>query len=509
MYAQCQKCGEQLLDDGLKESLTCLKCGNEIKSRAYDPLFYQQTIQSIQKGLLSPDFEMKKDRDIPQESAYQNLIIDPTKNAINFISLAAITCVVIILFLEIIMIIPSIYLVGTEMEDKTYLFNLEPENKQFLKEGNVSVELKQAFKNKNYTLSKDGKVYEIDDSNWEIEDENKKYLIEDSNEKLNIYQDKSKNPFFIPIPVPPFLVAPDISINGITLFVYYLSFVITILISFIWIIKKEAKKAYKIFDQSFINIRPPPKDIKNPLFLVPQLFITIMFFSFIYVIILYFFGINTDVPESLTDSDLWELIYGLTRASVYEELVVRLLFIGIPLLFIDYCRKRKKPLKNYFFGGGFELNISAVFLIVFSSVIFGLAHLPGWGAWKIIPTVVGGFAFGYLFLIKGIHTAIILHFIIDYLQIPLEFAERADSTIAINFYYALFLIMSVLILIAGITFFYHYSKTVIKFLIRGGNVKSSISNNSPQYPCPMCGSSISIKNGGFLCENCGFSKNRI
>src|SRR5437764_13379558 len=49
-----------------------------------------------------------------------------------------------------------------------------------------------------------------------------------------------------------------------------------------------------------------------------------------------------------------------------------------------------------------------------SSAIFGLAHAPGWGWWKVIPAMVAGLGFGYLFLRHGIGAAILAHFVNDY-----------------------------------------------------------------------------------------------
>src|SRR2546422_10904490 len=52
--------------------------------------------------------------------------------------------------------------------------------------------------------------------------------------------------------------------------------------------------------------------------------------------------------------------------------------------------------------------------LIGSSVIFGLAHAPGWGWWKVIPAMVAGLRFGYLFLPHGIAAAILAHFVNDY-----------------------------------------------------------------------------------------------
>jgi len=49
-----------------------------------------------------------------------------------------------------------------------------------------------------------------------------------------------------------------------------------------------------------------------------------------------------------------------------------------------------------------------------SSALFGAAHAPGWGWWKVLPAMVAGLAFGYLFLRHGLGASIIAHFVNDY-----------------------------------------------------------------------------------------------
>src|SRR5205809_7785179 len=48
------------------------------------------------------------------------------------------------------------------------------------------------------------------------------------------------------------------------------------------------------------------------------------------------------------------------------------------------------------------------------SAVFGLAHAPDWGWLKVIPAMVAGLGFGYLFLRHGIGAAILAHFVNDY-----------------------------------------------------------------------------------------------
>src|SRR2546426_699444 len=46
--------------------------------------------------------------------------------------------------------------------------------------------------------------------------------------------------------------------------------------------------------------------------------------------------------------------------------------------------------------------------------LYELLHAPSWGLWKVIPAMVAGLGFGYLFLRHGIAAAILAHFVNDY-----------------------------------------------------------------------------------------------
>src|SRR6266704_409880 len=61
-----------------------------------------------------------------------------------------------------------------------------------------------------------------------------------------------------------------------------------------------------------------------------------------------------------------------------------------------------------------ETLVASWAFLIASSAIFGLAHAPGWGWWKVIPAMVAGLGFGYLFLRHGIGAAILAHFVNDY-----------------------------------------------------------------------------------------------
>jgi len=118
-------------------------------------------------------------------------------------------------------------------------------------------------------------------------------------------------------------------------------------------------------------------------------------------------GGNTDMTPSL--------VFSLLHASVYEEILCRLLMLGLPCLIVALLLKRKdSPWWRYLFGG-MKFEWWMVFFILFSAVMFGAAHLTNWGTWKFIPTFAFGLMAGYLYVKYGLHACIGAHFINDYL----------------------------------------------------------------------------------------------
>jgi hypothetical protein len=125
---------------------------------------------------------------------------------------------------------------------------------------------------------------------------------------------------------------------------------------------------------------------------------------------------NTPDFESLSRA---ELIYGLFAASVFEELVSRVLLVGVPLLFIGLAMKWKKPF-NKILGGGLGLTPMTFGLIVFSGTMFAFAHVGSWDLWKVPQVLVTGFALGWAFVRYGLHASILIHFTINLSSSALE-----------------------------------------------------------------------------------------
>jgi hypothetical protein len=266
-------------------------------------------------------------------------------------------------------------------------------------------------------------------------------------------------PFFIALPYPPFLFTLPILIGGVPWAVYFVLIVLAIMISFGYMLGKEGKHAARAVCRALSSLRGLPRNTTNSFFIIAQLFLAVFFFIYAYYFIIELMGIHPHIPESIRKPVIWELMFELANASVYEELITRLLIIGVPLLGIDILmqRKRERAVK-YLLGGGFELNLPTAFLIVFSSALFGLAHISGWDYYKVIPTFISGLAFGYLFVVKGLHAAIVLHFAFDYMNVPLILMGYPLTLVL------LFTFLIILWLFVGMVYFAHYLKSTFLFI---------------------------------------------
>jgi len=248
-----------------------------------------------------------------------------------------------------------------------------------------------------------------------------------------------------------FLVVPVIvelvTISGTTLLAYYLFLVFAIFASCLWVLLTS----YQGF-RNELTMRARSRE-HSALFETTGLLFATLFFSALVGLI-----VNPS-PEDLPSTDsVSEMLFSLANASVWEEIIVRLLFIGLPLVFVDLARRTSRHWHTYVLGGSIPIGIPETILVVISSVIFGLGHFTGgWGAWKILPATVGGLAFGYLFLRFGIVASIMMHFGTDYLSMPSEITGSFGLTVATG--------IGILVwLAAGFGFFAYYTTRVVEFL---------------------------------------------
>ncbi len=207
-------------------------------------------------------------------------------------------------------------------------------------------------------------------------------------------------------------------LTGWSFWIYYIFLAAAIAASFAWMLHK--------------SVRPLKDELMgravkehSPLFTISTLFMAVLGFNIIFYALVASSGTSPTSPDFDTP-ETWRIIYGFANASVWEEIVTRVLLLGVPLLLIDALRRsssvkaRERKLRQYFLGGGLEIGKVEATLLLFSSTMFGIAHVWSWDLWKIIPAFVAGLAFGYLFLKLGIYASILLHFAFDFLSVPLE-----------------------------------------------------------------------------------------
>ncbi len=103
-----------------------------------------------------------------------------------------------------------------------------------------------------------------------------------------------------------------------------------------------------------------------------------------------------------------QMIFMLTKAGLEEEIILRLVWIGIPMMIIALAVNKDRRSWQYLMGG-FGMSKVAIILILFSSILFGLAHLDGWGWGKVPSATIGGLIFGYLYVEYGLYAAVLAH----------------------------------------------------------------------------------------------------
>jgi hypothetical protein len=171
---------------------------------------------------------------------------------------------------------------------------------------------------------------------------------------------------------------------------------------------------------------------------VAQVWMAITFVQVAIILLLDALGFGTPTPITIGPDNAWVALYELLNAGVYEEIAFRFLLLGVPMavgsaivriLEVNRGTTGQVPVPagryiakswRYLFGGVLrrdspkEAHVAAWAFLFASAAIFGLAHQPGWGWWKVFPTFVAGLGFGYLFLRHGIGAAILAHFVNDY-----------------------------------------------------------------------------------------------
>ena len=217
-----------------------------------------------------------------------------------------------------------------------------------------------------------------------------------------------RNAFFLVIPADPMFYVM-FRLEGIELQIYWVFVTIVIL----------ACVAIAIW--KFIDALRAPKSIGNPDVIEKTaicwagiLISAMMFINVVAVLIhLWFVG----EPTSPDFGSPVETMFYVAEAAFWEEIITRVLYIGVPMMIISLIVTKKKESLRCLLGG-FGMSTAAVILIVLSAAIFGMAHYSGWDdqVWKVLTAgIMGGFL-GYVFVRFGLYASILLHFITNYLS---------------------------------------------------------------------------------------------
>jgi hypothetical protein len=242
--------------------------------------------------------------------------------------------------------------------------------------------------------------------------------------------------------ITPWLV--DIfRISNVGLSIYFLFLVAAIVASFVWMLKKSLHKfghelTFQLHDEGH-----------SPLYMISTLFFAVIAFNILFYVAVGIFGGSANTPSE--GVDLWQILFSYAQASVWEELITRVLLLGVPLLLVAIATNKVKDPKHYILGGGFQFGRAELTLLIISSAMFGFAHSFNWDLYKVLPAFIAGLAMGYLFLKFGLYAAIMFHFFTDYLSITLSVWPNNNG---LELGLAL---LNLVFIVVGVIYFVHYS----------------------------------------------------
>ncbi|MFQ6128606.1 MAG: lysostaphin resistance A-like protein [Thermoplasmata archaeon] len=238
-----------------------------------------------------------------------------------------------------------------------------------------------------------------------------------------------------------------------------------------------------------------------------QLFCAYLFFTMAYIFFLGLFGAKITSPE-MGDAPLWYVMFELANASVYEEIVTRLAFLGIPMFLIALGSGiRDRGLLKNLFGGSGNMTTSTWALIIVSAAVFGAAHIPHWDIYKLVPTFMGGLILGYVYVKRGIWASILFHFAVDYYTVSFFVSSSDPGHTGIL---AFLVIATVVFVIAGFFFFTYYFVKVVKLAgsVLGIPRPTPASVGDAERRSAAQQDLERMQQFGFLCSRCGFPEAR-
>lgn len=269
-----------------------------------------------------------------------------------------------------------------------------------------------------------------------------------------------------------------------------------------------------------------PKFGNSSLFKIAEFFAVNLFLSYVYIDVIAYLGHPITSPFTPGAQHFLSYFFSTTNAGLYEELISRVAYIGIPLfVYYAWSRHGKKspsrpnnlPWWRIVWGGGYRFGKPEIIVLVFSSLIFGIAHAGTWDASKIPQAALGGVFLGLLYMRFGLYADVLFHFSVDSPSVLFTsiYGSPVASTSSTTLY-ALFLFIFVA---AGLAISVIYVVRFSNLLSKRRRIVPPSTPSESQIPlsqpdrnqivganaCPKCGST----NVGFLyddiyrCNGCG------
>ncbi|MDD3398999.1 MAG: CPBP family glutamic-type intramembrane protease [Candidatus Methanomethylophilaceae archaeon] len=297
-----------------------------------------------------------------------------------------------------------------------------------------------------------------------------------------------------------FLIVPQIldlvTIMGLGAVLIYIIFLFAAIASLVWML-------YEGRDRYAKELRGERLEKHSSLYTVSTLFFALISIQMIYYLILL---AGQDVNTSnVTALPLWAQLYYLLEASVWEEVITRVLYLGFPMMIVMALRQDTRQKWYRYLWGDFELDRLAIVFILFSSVMFALGHLQSWDVFKLLPTFLVGLSLGYLFVRYGLYAAIMLHFAFDYLSLP---AAVLGGTMPLVVTGLFVLFCSAL----GLPYILYYAKVGLETLLERPitlpkrDKREEEEDNYVYLPrpiCPQCGhDTIRVHEHDYECTRC-------
>ncbi|MBR2254828.1 MAG: CPBP family intramembrane metalloprotease [Candidatus Methanomethylophilaceae archaeon] len=226
-------------------------------------------------------------------------------------------------------------------------------------------------------------------------------------ETLDWLSDKTVNIFFL---------SPDLRtvghLSGISAQIYWVVIAVAIVLSAVALLYQSRNMFSP--DRNKRNLESAEK---TPLFWICLLFGSTIIIELVINLLQGSFGQGIVAPEGLVADSLPEDAFTFARAAFWEEIVSRLIPIGLPMMALAICAGRKDFLRYLY--GGYGMSRVALALLIVTSIVFGVAHVDLWGINKVATATLGGLVMGLLYIKFGLHASIVFHFLTDYMSVAM------------------------------------------------------------------------------------------